>query len=158
MHTVLIEMVVYMQSKYIDQIDNEFAPKLVTIIAEAVSLSNVTQQNISEEVDSKKKGIYQNNLEAQKLTVKVADLYIQLLKDQKEKIISAQIKAQDDLKLARNTYDTVEVSADLLNLLDYSQGAFNTIMELQVPDIVPFENLEMEMEFQKLSKRMQEQE
>lgn len=158
MHIILIEMVVYMQSKYIKQIDKEFVPKLRKIIAEVKSLARKTKHKILKEKDNKNKRIYQKNLESQNLSIQVANMYMQFLGSQRLKVFNARKKAINDLELAKNTYDTVEVSAELLNLLDYSQNVFAIITELQLPDIVPFENFEMEVEFQKLSKQIQEAE
>ncbi len=60
-----------------------------------------------------------------------------------------------NLELAKNTYDTVEISAELMNLMNSTKESFDLIMSLQVPEIVPFENLEMKEEFQRLSMKMQ---
>ena len=77
------------------------------------------------------------------------------LKDQRKKVVVAKNKMVDNLELAKNTYDTVEISAELMNLLNSNQESFDVIMSLQVPEIVAFENLEMKKEFQRLSMKMQ---
>ncbi len=78
------------------------------------------------------------------------------LKSQRGKVLKAKSKAVDDYRLAYNTYQTVEVSSDLVNLLNTSQDSFEAVMNLQVPEIVPFESLEMQKKYQELSNMMQE--
>ena len=158
MQVILIETVIYMQNKYIEQLNNEFLPKLKGIVSETSVLHRNTKRSISKASHPNQKKVYTKNLEAQKLTIKVARLYMDNFKSQRGKVEKAKSKALGDLELARNTYETVTVSAELMNLLNSNQESFEVIMNLQVPEIVPFENLEMKEEFQRLSLRMQEME
>ncbi|MBF0368751.1 MAG: hypothetical protein HQL52_04760 [Magnetococcales bacterium] len=155
MHVVLIEAVLHMQSKYIDKISSEYLPKIDEITDKTLSLSRATQKNIARESDARRKEIYRKNLQAQELTLKVARLYVDNLKSQREKVVVAKKKAMDDFKLADNTYETVNVSADLVDLLNSSQDAFTAVMTLQVPEIVPFESAEMQKKYQELSRMIQ---
>ena len=156
MHVVLIEMVIHMQDKYIEKINTTFLPKIGKITDATVSLSQTTKSNIRREKDQNRRKIYKKNLNAQELTLKVARLYMDNLKSQRGKVLKAKSKAVDDFRLAHNTYQTVEVSSDLVNLLNTSQDSFEAVMNLQVPEIVPFESLEMQKKYQELSKIMQE--
>ena len=38
-----------------------------------------------------------------------------------------------------------------LNLINETQDAFDNIMNMQVPDIIPFENTALELKFQEIS-------
>lgn len=155
MHVVLIEMVLYMQNKYVDKINTVFLPKISKIMEQTLSLSHATKRNISRESDSSRSQIYKKNLQAQALTLKVVRLYMDNLKSQRDKVVKARRKAMDDFRLANNTYETVSISANLVDLLSSSQDSFEAVMNLQVPEIVPFENLEMQRKFQELSKMIQ---
>lgn len=157
MHTILIEIIIYMQDKYIQQMDQEYLPKLEEITVQAKELEDSTRQNIAREKDSSRIKVYRKSLEAQSLTIRVAQLHRENLERYREKVVEAQEKAMDDLRLAQNTYDTAEVCADLINLLNSSQDSFETIMKLQVPEILPFENLEMERKFEELSREMRKE-
>ncbi len=152
MHVVLLEMVIHMQGKYVSKIDSDFLPKIDGITEKTISLYRRTKRNISRESNANRRTIYQNNLHAQELTMKVARLYVDNLKDQREKVVRAKQKVAEDFRLANNTYETVEVSADLVNLLNTSQDSFEAVMDLQVPEIIPFESLEMQKKYQELSK------
>ncbi|MFT5725920.1 MAG: hypothetical protein ACI8PB_000036 [Desulforhopalus sp.] len=155
MQVILIETVIFMQDKYIEKMNNDYLPKLKVIILDTVALKRSTQQSISKTSAQNRKKVYQKNLEAQELTLKVANLYLNQLIDQRGKVINAKNKMVGNLELAKNTYDTVEISAELMNLMNSNKESFDVIMSLQVPEIVPFENLEMKEEFQRLSMKMQ---
>ena len=103
------------------------------------------------ERSEERKTIYRKNIDAQNLTMKVANLYMSNLDQQRDKVSSAKEKASADYELANNTYDTVEVSANLMSLLKTSQDSFDALMKIQVPEIVPFENIEMQRKYEELS-------
>ncbi len=152
MHVVLLEMVIYMQQKYIDMVETVYIPKIDSIIEKTTAIQKDARQSMQDENSDKRKAIYKNNLAAQELTLKTAELYKQNLKEQQSKVADAQKVVQKDLKLSQNTYDTVEVSADLLAVLKTSKDSFDALMSIQVPQIVPFENIKMQDKYQELSK------
>jgi len=152
MHVVLLEMVNYMQQKYIDMVETVYIPKIDSIIEKTTAIQKDARQSMQDENSDKRKAIYKNNLAAQELTLKTAELYKQNLKEQQSKVADAQKVVQKDLKLSQNTYDTVEVSADLLAVLKTSKDSFDALMSIQVPQIVPFENIKMQDKYQELSK------
>ncbi len=154
MHVVLLEMVNYMQDKYIEQVDKIYIPKIDAIINKTLATRNIAQIHLKEETSPGRRTIYQKNIQAQTLTLKAARLYKHNLEEQKAKVRKAQNVIKKDLQLAQNTYDTVELSADLLSVLKTSQASFDVLMNLQVPEIVPFENLQMKNKFQELSETL----
>ncbi|MCU7836584.1 MAG: hypothetical protein KZQ83_15205 [gamma proteobacterium symbiont of Taylorina sp.] len=151
MHVVLLELVNYMQQKYIYMVENNYIPKIDAIIEKIIVIQNEARKNIQEDGSEKRIAIYKNNLAAQELTLKTAKLYKKNLREQQNKVASAQKVVQKDLKLSQNTYDTVEVSADLLSVLKTSKDSFDALMGLQVPQIIPFENIKMQDKYQELS-------
>jgi len=151
MHVILLETVLYMQNKYIDKIDNKFAPKLTEIINLSNNLMAQTKAKNRSEVNSSRKAIYEKNIKAQALTIKTAGLYKDVLYGQKRKVMKGSDNTRRDLDLAINTYLTVQISSDLLDVLKDSKQGFDVLMNLQVPDIVAFENTEMQKKFQELS-------
>ncbi len=154
MHVVLLEMVNYMQDKYIEQVDKIYIPNIDVIINKTLATRNTAQNRLKEENSPGRRTVYQKNIQAQTLTLKAARLYKNNLEEQKTKVRKAQKMIKKDLQLAQNTYDTVELSADLLSVLKTSQASFDVLMNLQVPEIVPFENLQMKTKFQELSDKI----
>ena len=47
------------------------------------------------------------------------------------------------------------MSDELVSLMKESQGLYNEVMQLQTPDLVPFENLELKREFEAVTLKMQ---
>lgn len=156
MHLVLLEMVTYMQQKYIDTVDTVYLPGIDAIIKQTEAIRKTARKQVREDPDPKRVAIYKNNIAVQELTLKTARLYRDNLKDQQNKVKTALKVALKDLQLARNTYDTVEVSANLLAVLQTSNASFDALMNLQVPQIIPFENLQMQSKYQELSRLLKE--
>ena len=100
--------------------------------------------------------IYTNNLKTQKHTLKVLDLYRKILQKDMQKINLALQKVQQNYRVSLNTYQTVTVSADLALLMEKSRNLFNEVVSIQVPELVPFENLQIQREFESLTTQLRE--
>jgi hypothetical protein len=66
----------------------------------------------------------------------------------------AQEHTKKNLLLAENTFSTVSLSSGLYNLIRQSQMMFDKISRIQVPEIVPFENLQIEQKYKELTKQI----
>jgi len=151
MHLVSLELVVKIQQKYIDKLDNDYIPKINDIIKQADEMIVRTNVSLNQDNNSKRKLIYKKNMENQKFTLKVAVLYKKQMLNQKAKVRQAQRTAQENLKLSRNTYRTVLLSADLYDMMSEDQQIFNKVMAIQIPEIVPFENIQIQKKYKELT-------
>jgi len=151
MHVVLLKMVITMQDSYINKIENAYLPKIAKIRDETLQVNQESKSLLRSEKNASQQRVLRNNIKAQQLTLKVAKLYSQQLQKQKKKVVSAMIKAQKDYRVAKNTFDTVKLSAELIRLMKTNQASFNALMNIQIPEIVPFKNLEMQKKFEELS-------
>ena len=68
-----------------------------------------------------------------------------------ESLENALERTDEQIMVAYSTYDTATNSANLVNLISETQDSFDRIMNMQVPDIIPFENTELELKFQEIS-------
>lgn len=152
MHLVSLELIVYIQQNYINKVNNVFVPKIDTIINTSKKLIIDTKQIIKTEKDKRRHSIYETNIKAQRLTLEVADLYKSDLIDSKKNMKEAQNISKKNLKLAHNTYSTVMLSSDLYSLISDSQTMFNVITKIQIPNIVPFENTQIQEKYKELTK------
>ena len=152
LHLVTLELIVYIQQKYIDRVDREYLPKIDSIISEARSMMEKTKDLASSDVSQRRRDIYGKNLQAQELTAYVAELYKRDLITSKISMINAQKITRKNLQLARNTYKTVVLSADLYELISESQNMFSEVSRIQVPNIVPFENMQIQQKYYELTK------
>jgi hypothetical protein len=94
------------------------------------------------------------NLEAQRLTIEAASVYRQYLKQQAAQVRNARKLLEEDIATAWNTYETVRVSGELVDLVKSSQQLLDGLLQRQVPTLQPFRNLEMQREFAKLTKQL----
>ncbi len=151
MHVVLLKLVMNMQDSYVKKLDQEYLPKIELISMETRRISEESTRLLSSETQANRKDLLHKNLKAQQLTLKVAKLYAQQLNQQKAKVMKARNLIANDYQVAKNTYDTVKISADLIQLMKTNQASFSALMNIQIPDIVPFENLAMQRKFEELS-------
>ncbi len=154
MHMVLLELAAHIQSRYIAAIDQDYLPRLDGIIQDTRALKQISTRHLQQEKNDFRRGVYRKNIQAQDLTLKTAQLYVDNLKDQQQQVQAARSLVLKDLQLATNTYETVKISAELMTLLKNGADAFQMVMAMQTPDIVPFENLTMQQEYQALSRML----
>ena len=154
MHQVLLELVVYIQQQYINKCNNIYLPKIDQILSNSQNMIENTKRLKNLEEDSRRRAIYNNNLDAQILTNKAAKLYRNDIITSKNNMIEAQNISKENLKLSKNTYETVILSADLFNLISESQSMFEEVSKIQVPNLVPFENIQLEQKYRELTEKL----
>ncbi len=152
MYLVLLELTVRMQHNYIVAVDEQYLPRIDMIVDKTMSLNQASKTQLQAETDTHRQQVYRKNIKAQELTLKTARLYMDNLRNQRDRVKTAVKEMSKGVALAHNTYDTVQVSAELLELLRRSSNSFDSLMNLQAPEIVPFENKEMLKKYQELSR------
>jgi hypothetical protein len=151
MHMVLLELVVYIQERFISKIENEYIPRIDQITAHTQEMLAKTSNKISNEENLQRRNIYYQNYESQQLTLKTAVLYRQNLEDELEQVREAKAVSQKNLDLSKNTYQTVTLSSDLFKIISSSQDMMKEVMKLQIPPIIPFENIQIKEKYQELT-------
>ncbi len=154
MHQVLLELVVYIQQKYIDKCNNVYLPKIDKMISDSAQMMETTKDSMAKDEDPRRRSIYNKNLDAQALTHKVAKLYRNDIVASRENMMEAQKIARANLNLSKNTYQTVMLSADLFDLINESQNMFAEVSKIQVPNLVPFENIQLEQKYKELTEKL----
>lgn len=156
MHMVLLELVVYIQERFIRKIDDRYLLQIDKIIEHNKEMLSKTSQKISDEDNIKRRNIYYQNYRSQQLTLKTAILYRQNLIDELKQVREAKAVSQKNLDLSKNTYETVTLSSDLFKIIASSQEMMKAVMKLQVPTIIPFENIQMRDKYQELTDKIKE--
>jgi hypothetical protein len=154
MHQVLLELVVYIQQQYIDKCNNTYLPKIDQILSNSQNMIENTKRLKNQEEDSRRKAIYSSNLDAQILTNRAAKLYKKDIITSRNNMMEAQKISKENLKLSKNTYETVILSADLFNLISQSQIMFEEVSKIQVPNLIPFENIQLEQKYRELTEKL----
>ncbi|EGV17922.1 hypothetical protein [Thiocapsa marina] len=152
LYVVLLQALNRMHLQIEEAIGEQYIPQIDAIIARAQELSGETRRLQRESPG--RRDVLAANLEAQQLTVQAAEIYRRYLREQATQVKQARRELEKDIAAAWNTYETVRVSGELVSLVRSSQQLLDGLMNRQVPTLRPFENLEMQREFQKLTEQL----
>ena len=151
MHLISWQLVDYIQQKYIDKVNREYIPKIDTIIQKTERMMVKTSSLIDSEREREKRLIYEKNFSIQEETKNVATVYRKQLLEANEEMKKAQMMTLSNIKLSQNIYNTVSLSSELYNVISQSQKMFNKIAKIQMPKIIPFENLQIKKKYQEIT-------
>jgi len=156
MNLVLSETALYIQEKYIYSINSKYIPRLKKIVSKVQELLKETETLQKRAKSDYEKKIYSSNLKSQTITLKTAQLYIKNLQKQREQVEIAKQKSIDNLNITRNSYKTLKVGVNLLELIQETKDSFKRVMTIQFPKIEPFQNEDIEKEYYKLTEEIKE--
>lgn len=155
MHAALFAMLVQAQDATIARIDTQYMPKLDAILADIEAAKGKTAKLLKAENRPDQKRALEANRDSQKIAEDAAKAYRRYLQGQREQIAKARIKAVHDLRIADNTYETVEASVQLRNLMRDSSASFEAIQKLEAPSFEHiFKNDELRREFENITRRL----
>ncbi|MEQ1714836.1 MAG: hypothetical protein ABL907_02420 [Hyphomicrobium sp.] len=155
MHAALFAMLVQAQDSTIAKIDTQYMPKLDAILADIQTAKGKTAALLKAENRPDQKRALDANRESQRIAEDAAKAYRRYLQGQREQIAKARLKATHDLRIADNTYETVEASVQLRNLMRDSSASFEAIQKLEAPSFEHiFKNDELRKEFENLTRKL----
>jgi hypothetical protein len=156
MHAALFAMLVHAQDMMIAKIDTNYLPKLEAIGKDVESARKKTTDLLKGENRPDQKRALEANRESQRLADEAAKAYRRYLLQQREQIASARKRAVHDLRIADNTYETVEASYQLRALMKESAASFEAIQRLEAPTFEQiFKNEDLRREFENLTKKLE---
>ncbi|MEQ1695627.1 MAG: hypothetical protein ABL901_07280 [Hyphomicrobiaceae bacterium] len=155
MHAALFAMLVQSQDATIAKIDTNYGPKLDAILKDIQAARTKTGELMRAENRPDQKRALEANRDAQKLAEDAAKSYKRYLSQQREQLAKARLKAAHDLRIADNTYETVEASFQLRNLMKDSAQSFEALQKLEAPTFEQiFRNEELRKEFENLTRKL----
>ncbi|MEZ5922834.1 MAG: hypothetical protein R3D57_00445 [Hyphomicrobiaceae bacterium] len=155
MHSALFAMLVHGQDAMIKKIDNTYLPRLEAILGDVKTTRKETERLLKEKNRPDQKRALEANLKSQDFAEEVANYYRGYLLQQREQLVSARLKAVKDLRIADNTYETVEASFQLRALIKDAAASFEAIQKLEAPGFEQiFENQELRREFENLTRKL----
>jgi hypothetical protein len=155
MHAALFAMLVHAQDMSLSKIDSQYLPKLEAITKDVAAARAKTAELLRAENRPDQKRVLEANRESQRLADEAAKGYRRYLLQQREQIARARAKATHDLRIADNTYETVEASFQLRNLMKDSSQSFEAIQKLEAPTFEQiFKNEELRREFESLTRKL----
>ena len=151
MVVMLHKLIVYMQNRFIADVENNIKPKLRQFNKEANSNLKEAKKLYSNNNNNQ---ILKSNIDANNITIKAINLYLDIVNSQQRKIKKALRISKEQEKVAINTYKTVKLSSMVSALINNGLKTFDTLSKLQIPDMAKFENKEIQEQFRKLTMRM----
>ena len=153
MYVVLLELQLYIQERYITDLKYKYIPRIDELQNKQNSLIKTTKNEIRK-APSKHKKSYSLNLKSQNTTLQAIKLYKVSMQQDLSNMSKAHSLLVEDYTLAVNTLNTVTMSSQVSNLITDSSELFDKIMALQAPELVPFNNLQMQKEFSALTQKI----
>lgn len=155
MHAALFALLVHSQDLLIDKIDKQYLPKLSEIEVDIRKARAKTAELLKLENREDQKRALEGNRESQRLAEDAAKGYRRYLLQQREQIAKARQRATHDLRIADNTFETVEASYQLRNLMRDAAASFEAIQRLEAPTFDQiFKNEELRREFENLTRKL----
>lgn len=155
MHAALFAMLVHAQDTMIGKIDQQFLPKLEAITKDIGVARGKTEQLLKGENRPDQLRTLNANRDSQKMSEEAAKGYRRYLLQQREQLAAARKRTAHDLRIADNTFETVEASFQLRNMMRDSAASFETIQKLEAPTFDQiFKNEDMRREFENLTRKL----
>ncbi len=155
MHAALFAMLVHAQDTAIAKIDTQYMPKLEAITRDLGNARTKTEDLLRADNRPDQQRALKANRESQKLSEEAAKGYRRFLMQQREQLAAARKRSAHDLRIADNTFETVEASYQLRNLMRDSSASFEAIQKLEAPTFEQiFKNEELRREFENLTRKL----
>ena len=155
MHASLFALLVHAQELVLNKIDAIYLPRLGAIIKDIRLARRETYQLLRARNRSDQRNTLLANLKSQTFSEKVAKTYRNYLLTQRDQMSRARQRTLKDLRIADNTYLTVEASFQLRSLIKDASTSFEAIRKLEAPgfDNV-FRNKDLKREFENLTRKL----
>jgi hypothetical protein len=155
MHAALFALLVHSQDLLVAKIDQQYLPKLSAIEQDLRAARVKTAELLKAENREDQKRALEANRDSQRLADDAAKGYRKYLLQQREQVAKARQKATHDLRIADNTFETVEASYQLRNLMKDSAASFEALQRLEAPTFDQiFKNEELRREFENLTRKL----
>jgi hypothetical protein len=155
MHAALFAMLVHAQDMAIGKIDTQYLPRLDAVMKDLTNAKSRTLELLRADNRPDQQRILEANRESQQVAEEAAKAYRRYLLQQREQIVRARQKAVHDLKIADNTFETVQASFELNNLMRDGTASFEALQKLEAPTFEQiFRNDDLRREFEALTRKL----
>lgn len=155
MHAALFAMIVHAQDMLIEKIDTVYVTKLKTILGDIKETREGAKRLLSGQNRPDQQKALDANVKAQNFAEKVASFYRDYLLTQRRQLAEARERTLRDLAIADNTYETVEASFQLHQLMEDARTSFEALQKLEAPGFDQvFRNETLRKEFENLTQKI----
>ena len=155
MHAALFAMLVHAQNHVIEKIDKVYMKRMAAILKEIRRTRAETRRLLRGRNRDDQVRILNANLKAQAFSERVAIFYRDYLQTQRAQLVRARARSKRDLRIADNTYSTVEASFQLRALIDDAKSSFKALQMLEASGFDQvFKNKELREEFESITEKL----
>ncbi len=155
MHAALFAMLLHAQDELLNKIDTIYLKRIREIIRDIQNTRAETRKLLRQKNRADQRRTLLANSEAQDFSERVATFYRDYLRTQREQIMRARRRTLRDLRIADNTYETVEASFQLRALIEDAKASFEAIQRLEAPGFDQiFKNKELRKEFESITRKL----
>ncbi len=155
MHAALFAMLVEAQGLLIDQIDTVYMVRLGKIVGDVAKTNAETKQLLGSQTREDQRKVLEANLKAQAASQEVSAFYKEYLTAQRSLLAEARSRTAFDLRVADNTFETVEESFQLKVLMEDAKPSFDALHRLEAPGFEEiFRNENLRREFENLTQKL----
>ena len=155
MHAALFAMIVHGQEMLIEKIDTVYVTKLKTILSGIKDARESSRRLLEGQNRPDQQKALDANVKAQNFAEKVASFYRDYLLTQRRQLADARERTLRDLAIADNTYETVEASFQLHQLMEDARTSFEALQKLEAPGFDQvFRNETLRKEFESLTQKI----
>lgn len=153
-YAVMLEIALRMDDQFIARVDNDYLARLSKISGEADAARHEAERLMASTDDRSLRDVLTHNVSAQKLTIEAAGAYRNRLVEQRDRIDASRRLIGLRHEVAVNTWKTVRLSSDLVDMMRSTDKDFDALLNLDIPELKPFESIQMQQEFEKLTRRI----
>lgn len=152
-YVVLVRILDHIQKDFVERVRTEQVPRLAEYSERARENIEQARENLANGGDPR---IVEQNIESNQLTLDACLAYRRYLLDQAAAVEAQNEALQPRLRDAINTFDTVQLSSQVANAIREARRNFAALLELDVPDLRGFENVQLRQEFERLTDQLLE--
>ena len=155
MHAALFAMLVQAQDMLIGRIDKVYLTRLSDIIGNIDQTGAKTRELWQSAGRDDQRRSLEANSKAQEISRRVSAFYRDYLQNQRRLLVQARDRTLFDLRVADNTFETVEESFQLKALMDEARTSFESVQKLDPPGFEQiFRNENLRREFENLTQKL----
>ncbi|HUS90605.1 MAG TPA: hypothetical protein VM695_02105 [Phycisphaerae bacterium] len=156
LHVVLTEVLTDAHEQAASKIEAEYVPRVFELLKDNQANRQETQRLLKRAGDEKARASLEANLRAQDVTDKAGRLYMEYLDKQKARLQQVVRSLQGKYEVALNTYKTAKTASALVGLIQASDKDLAALRGMELPEMMPFENAELQQKFQEIAARLKQ--
>ena len=158
MYMLMVKILIRAHDHFIQAIDQDYTPRVGGLLEDNRTLKKETEKLLGQERDRESIRLLRSNLKAQETTEKAGRLYLRYLSDQRERLTRNREPLHHKYAVAQNTYKTAKIAASLITIIDSSIKDLTTLLKMELPEMIPFENAELQKKFEEITTLIKKEE